>query len=65
VLLRGKRRLLWDVRIHTSFVHPNTFLVPGSRHMFDTNNKAVDYFFLALCASEFDQVFGEDLTCKL
>jgi hypothetical protein len=62
--LRGKGQLLWDVTIDTSYVHPNTFLVLGSRDMFDTNNKAVDYLFCALCASEFDRVFEKDLACK-
>jgi hypothetical protein len=33
--------------------------------MFDANNKAVDYLFLALCQSEFDRVHTEDLACRI
>jgi hypothetical protein len=33
--------------------------------MFDTNNKAVDYLYRALCQSEFDQVQTEDLECRI
>jgi hypothetical protein len=64
VFLHGKGQLLWDVTIDTSYVHPNTFLA-ALRDVFDANSKAVDYLFRALCASEFDQVFGEDLACKI
>jgi hypothetical protein len=41
--LRGKGQILWDVTVNTAYVHPMNFLAPGSRDMFDTNNKAVDY----------------------
>jgi hypothetical protein len=33
--------------------------------MHDTNNKAVDYLFRALCQSEFDWVQEEDLACMI
>jgi hypothetical protein len=32
--------------------------------MFDANNKAVDYWFPALCLAEFDRVHTENLTCR-
>jgi hypothetical protein len=57
--------MIWDVLIDTSYVRPDTFLAAGSGDMYDPNNKAVDYLFRALCASEFDRVFGEDLACKI
>jgi hypothetical protein len=41
------------------------FLAPGSRDMFDANNKAVDYLFRALCQSEFDRVHTESLACRI
>jgi hypothetical protein len=41
------------------------FLVPGSRDMFDANNKAVDYLFHALCQPEFDRVHTEHLACRI
>jgi hypothetical protein len=47
--LRGKGQILWDVMMDTGYVQPMNFLAPGSRDMFDTNNKAVDYLFHALC----------------
>jgi hypothetical protein len=40
--LRGKGQILWDVTVDTGYVEPMNFLAPGSREMFDTNNKAVD-----------------------
>jgi hypothetical protein len=40
--LRGKSRILWDVMVDNSYVQPMNFLAPGSRDMFDANNKAVD-----------------------
>jgi hypothetical protein len=40
--LRGKGQILWDVMVNTTYVHPLNFLAPGSRDMFDANNKAVD-----------------------
>jgi hypothetical protein len=41
------------------------FLAPGSRDMFDANNKAVDYLFCALCQREFDRVHTEHLACRI
>jgi hypothetical protein len=41
------------------------FLAPGSRDMFDANNKAVDYLFRALCQPEFDRVHTEHLACRI
>jgi hypothetical protein len=41
------------------------FLAPGSRDMFDANNKAVDNLFHALCQSKFDQVHIEHLACRI
>jgi hypothetical protein len=33
--------------------------------MFDTNNKAVNYLYYALCQSEFDRVQTDDLACMI
>ena len=63
--LRGKGQILWDVTVDTAYVHPMNFLAPGSRDMFDANNKAVDYLFRALCQPEFDRVQTEDLACRI
>jgi hypothetical protein len=63
--LRGKDQILWDVTVDTGYVQPMNFLDPGSRDMFDTNNKAVDYLFRALCQSEFDRVHTEHLACRI
>jgi hypothetical protein len=41
------------------------FLAPGSRDMFNANNKAVDYLFRALCQPEFDRVHTESLACRI
>jgi hypothetical protein len=41
------------------------FLAPGSRDMFNANNKAVDYLFRALCQPEFDRVHMESLACRI
>jgi hypothetical protein len=38
-----KGQSVWDVTVDTSYVQPMNFLAPGSRDMFDANNKAVDY----------------------
>jgi hypothetical protein len=65
VFLRGKGQILWDVMVNTTFVHPIKFPAPGSRDMFNTNNKAVDYLFHGLCQSEFDRVDTEDLACMI
>jgi hypothetical protein len=63
--LRGKGQILWDVTVDTTYVDPMNFLAPGSRDMFDANNKAVDYLFRALCQSEFDRVHTENLACRI
>jgi hypothetical protein len=41
------------------------FLAPGSRDMFDANNKAVDYLFRALCQPEFDWVHTKSLAGRI
>jgi hypothetical protein len=41
------------------------FLAPGSRDMFNADNKAVDYLFRALCQPEFDWVDTEHLACRI
>jgi hypothetical protein len=51
--------------VDNSYVQPMNFLAPGSRDMFDTNNKAVDYLFHALCQPEFDRVHMESLVCRI
>jgi hypothetical protein len=63
--LCGKRPNLWDVTVDTGYVQPMNFLAPGSRDMVNTNNKAVDYLFRALCQSEFDRVHTEHLACRI
>jgi hypothetical protein len=63
--VRGKGQILWDVTVNTTYVHPVNFLTPGSRDMFDANNKAVDYLYRAMCQSEFDRVQIEDLKCRI
>jgi hypothetical protein len=50
----GKGQILWDVTVDNCYVQPMYFLAPGSRDMFDDNNKVLDYLFRALCQSEFD-----------
>ena len=65
VFLHGKCKLLWDVTIDTNYVIPDNFLLPRSSDMIKANNKAVDYHYRALCASEFYRVFGEQLACKI
>jgi hypothetical protein len=62
--LRGKGRILWDVTVDNGCVQPMNFLAPGSRDMFDANNKAVDYLFHALFQPEFDRVHTEHLACR-
>jgi hypothetical protein len=62
---RGKGQILWDVTVDTGYVQPMNFLAPGSRDMFDANNKAVDYLFHAPCQSEFDRVHTENLACRI
>jgi hypothetical protein len=51
--------------VDNSYVHPMNFLAPGSRDMFDANNKAVDYLFRALCQPEFDRVHTESMACRI
>jgi hypothetical protein len=63
--LRGKGQILWDVTVDTGYVQPMNFLAIESRDMFDTNNKAVDYLFRALCQPEFDRVQTEHLACRI
>jgi hypothetical protein len=63
--LRGKGQILWDVTVDTTYVQPMNFLAPGSRDMFDANNKAIDYLFRALCQPEFDRVHTEQLACRI
>jgi hypothetical protein len=63
--LRRKGQILWDVTVDTGYVQPMNFLAPGSRDMFDTNNKATDYLFRALCQSEFNRVHTEHLACRI
>jgi hypothetical protein len=57
--------MLWDVTVDTCYVQSMNFLAPGSRDMFDANNKAVDYLFCALCQPEFDRVHTEHLACRI
>jgi hypothetical protein len=63
--LCGKRQILWDVTVNTTYVHLINFLAPGSRDMFDANNKADDYLYYSLCQFEFDRVQTEDLACRI
>jgi hypothetical protein len=63
--LRDKGQILWDVTVNTAYVHPTNFLAPGSRDMFDSNNKVVDYMYRSLCKSEFERVRTEDLACRI
>jgi hypothetical protein len=51
--------------MNTGYVQPMNFLAPGSRDMFDTNNKTVDYLIRALCQPEFDRVHTESLACRI
>jgi hypothetical protein len=63
--LRGKGQILWDVMVDIGYVQPMNFLAPGSRDMFDANNKAVDYLFCASCQHEFDRMHTEHLACRI
>jgi hypothetical protein len=65
VFLRDKGQILWDVKVHTTYVHPLNFLAPGTRGMFDANNKEVNYMYRSLCESEFKRVQTEDLACRI
>jgi hypothetical protein len=51
--------------MNTGYVQLMNFLAPGSRDMFDANNKAVDYLFRALCQCEFDRVHTEHMACRI
>jgi hypothetical protein len=61
----AKGLILWDVTVNTTFVHLLNFLAPGSRDMFDDNNKVIDYLYSSLCESEFEWVRTEDLACRI
>jgi hypothetical protein len=63
--LCGKGQILWDVTVDNSYVELMNFLVPGSRDMYNANNKAVDYLFRALCQPHFDRVHTESLACRI
>jgi hypothetical protein len=63
--LCGKGHILWDVTMDTTYVRLANFLAPGSRDVFDTNNKVVDYLYHSLCQLEFDRVQTEDLACRI
>jgi hypothetical protein len=63
--LSGKGQILWDVTVNTAYVHPVNFLAPGSRDMFDTNNKEVDYLYRALCQFEFNRIQTKDLAFRI
>jgi hypothetical protein len=41
------------------------FLAPGSRDMFDANNKAVDYLFRAMFQPESDRVHTESFAFRI
>jgi hypothetical protein len=63
--LRRKGQILWDVTVDTGYVQSMNFPTPGSRDMFDANNKAVDYLFRALCQPEFDRVLTKNLAYRI
>jgi hypothetical protein len=63
--LHGKGQILCDITVDNSYVQLMNFLAPGSRDMFDTNNKVVDYLFCDLCQPEFDRVHTESLACRI
>jgi hypothetical protein len=63
--LRRKGQILWDVTVDNSYVELMNFFVPGSRDMYNANNKAVDYLFRALCQPHFDRVHTESLACRI
>jgi hypothetical protein len=63
--LREKSQILWDVTVDIAYVHPMNYLAPGSRDMFDTNNKGIDHLFRELCQSKFDRVHTENLACRI
>jgi hypothetical protein len=51
--------------VNTTYVHPLNFFALGSRDMFNTNNKVVDYLYRSLCESEFERVRTKDLACRI
>jgi hypothetical protein len=63
--LRGMGQILGDVTVDTTYVRPANFLAPGSRDMFDANNKVVNYLYHSLCQNEFERVQTEDLACRI
>jgi hypothetical protein len=63
--LHCKGQIPWDVMVNTTYIHPLNFLAPGSRDMFDANNKAVDYLYRSLCQSEFEWVQTEYLASRI
>jgi hypothetical protein len=63
--LCGRGYILWDITVDTGYVHPMNFLSPGSRDMFDANNKMVDYLFRALYQPEFDRVHIVSMACRI
>jgi hypothetical protein len=63
--LYGKGQILWDVSVNTAYIHPLNFLAPGSRDMFNANNKVVDYLYRSLGEFEFERVRTEDLACRI
>jgi hypothetical protein len=63
--LHGKGQILWDVTVDTCYVQLMNFIAPGSRDMFNANNKVVDYLFRALCQPKFHRVHNEHLACRI
>jgi hypothetical protein len=51
--------------VDIGYVQLMNFLAPGSRDMFEANNKVVDYLFRALYQPEFDRVHTEHLACRI
>jgi hypothetical protein len=41
------------------------FTAEGAQDKWDANNKAVDYLYCVLCASEFGRVYGEVLANQI
>jgi hypothetical protein len=57
--LRGRGQILLDFTVDTTYVHPMNFLAPGSRDMFDGNNKAVNYLFRVVSIQIRSGAYGE------
>ena len=51
--------------IDTNYRIPESFYLPGSRDLFEANNRAVDFLYHALCEHEFNHVYREKLACKI